>query len=181
MIELFRTTRMEWAANLLVEFYRQVLIRAAYDNYTRIRFRADDFKGPHFYFGRVPSQFAKWRDTGGALLTWRNDNKEGPHDAILFVECPKSLKAMERASVNTRSVGVVYVPPTWRLHEEQIKFRHTGRRRDRQLEKLTLMRYFVEHLPELTRRRLRVLAERSRSSSFPESPAGAAPSAGRPD
>lgn len=172
MIELFRTKRMEWAANLLVENYRLVLVRAAYDNYTRIRFRADDVEDSRLYFGRVPSQFRRWRETGGALITWRNDNKEGAHDAILFVECPKSLKEMQRASVNTTALGVVYVPPTWRAHEEQIVLRHEGRKRERQLEKLTLMRYFVEHLPELTRdrlRRLRARQERSQSSCAPES------------
>ena len=175
---------MEWASNVLLERFHLVLIRAAYDNYVRIRFRADDVDEAHkLYFGRVPSQFSKWRETGGALLTWRNDNKEGKHDAIVFVECPKSLKALERASVNTRSVGVIYEPPTWRQHEHQIIRRHPqeSRKRARQLEKLALMRYFIEHLPELTRRRLDSLCARrgwSRSSSSRGSPAGAGPSAG---
>lgn len=176
---------MEWSANLLLEHFRLVLIRAAYDNYVRIRFRADDVEDPRLYFGKVPSQFAKWRANGGALITWRNSNREGAHDAIIFVECPKSLKEMERASVNTRSVGVVYAPPTWRLHEQQIIKRHPhgSRKRARQLEKLALMRYFVEHLPELTRDRLRRLCARrgwSLSSSSPGSPAVAARSAGTP-
>ncbi len=173
---------MEWSANVLLEHFRMVLVRAAYDNYVRIRFRADDIEDQRLYFGKVPSQFSKWRENGGALLTWRNDNKEDAHDAILFVECPKSLKALERASVNTRLVGVIYEPPTWRLHEQQIIKRHPHgtRKRDRQLEKLSLMRYFVEHLPELTRVRLRLLCARrgwSLSSSSHESPAVAARSA----
>ncbi len=172
---------MEWAANLMLENFRQVLIRAAYDNYVRIRFRADDVEDSRLYFGKVPSQFEKWRANGGALITWRNDNREGPHDAILFVECPKSLKALERASVNTRLLGVIYEPPSWRQHEAQIIRRHPhgGRKRARQLEKLDLMKYFVEHLPELTRDRLRRLCARrgwSLSSSSRESPAAAGPS-----
>ncbi len=175
---------MEWAANVLLERFRQVLIYAAYDNYVRIRFRADDVDEAHkLYFGRVPSQFSKWRATGGALITWRNDCKEGPHDATVFAECPKSLKALEKASRNTQLLGVIYEPPSWRQHEQQIIRRHPegSRKRSRQLEKLALMRYFVEHLPELTRARLTRLCARrgwSRSSSSRESPAAAAPSAG---
>jgi hypothetical protein len=178
---------MEWAANVLLEQFRMVLIRAAYDNYVRIRFRADDVKDKRLYFGKVPSQFRKWREKGGALITWKNNNREGEHDAIVFVECPKSLKELERASVNTKSVGVIYAPPTWRMHEQQIIKRHPhgSRKRARQLEKLSLMRYFVEHLPELTRPRLRSLCarlERARSwsSSSPGSPGGAARSSGNP-
>lgn len=172
---------MEWATNLLLEHFRKVLVRAAYDNYVRIRFRADDVTG-RLYFGKVPSQFRKWEENGGALITWKNNNREGAHDAIVFVECPKSLKSLERASVNTVSLGVIYEPPTWRLHEQQIIKRHPhgSRKRSRQLEKLALMRYFVEHLPELTRDRLRRLCARrgwSLSSSSPESPAAAARSA----
>jgi len=173
---------MEWAADVLLEHFREVLIWCAYDNYVRIRFRADDLKDERLYFGRVPSQFSRWRKTGGALITWRNDNKEGAHDAIVFAECPKSLRALEKATVNTRSIGVIYQPPSWRNHEQQIIKRHPlgSRKRARQLEKLSLMRYFVEHLPELTRHRLRRLCARrgwSLSSSSRGLPAAAARSA----
>lgn len=176
---------MERSANLLIEHYRTVLIRAAYDNYTRIRFRADDVDDSRLYFGRVPSQFKRWGETGGALITWRNDNREGAHDAILFVECPKSIRMLHRATASTRNVGVVYVPPTWTPHEDQIKKRHPdgSRKRARQLEGLALVRYFVEHLPELTRRRLlrlRARQESSQSSSSLELPATEARSDGSP-
>lgn len=174
---------MEWATDLLLEHFREVLVRAAYDNYVRIRFRADDVKDSRFYFGKVPSQFAGWRRTGGALLTWRNDNREGPHDAIVLAECPKSIRLLERFTASTRYVGVIYMPPTWRNHEQQIIKRHPegSRKRVRQLKNLEIMRYFAEHLPELTRDRLRRLCARqgwSLSSSSRESPAAEAHFAG---
>lgn len=184
MIELYRTTRMEWAADVLLERFRLVLIRAAYDNYVRVRFRADDVKNGMVYFGRVPSQFSRWREKGGALITWLNNNKEGPHDSILLVECPKTLRMIKNATANTRCVGVVYVPPSWRQHEQQIMKRqqHRPARLKRQLEKLGDVRYMVERLPELTRARLGRLCARqgwSRSSSSPGSPAAAERSADR--
>lgn len=153
---------MEWATDVLLEHFHEVLVRAAYDNYVRIRFRADDVKDPRFYFGKVPSQLAKWRKTGGALLTWRNDNREGKHDAIVLAECPKSLTLLQRFTANTRYVGVIYMPPTWRNHEQQIIKRHPegSRKRARLLEKLATMRYFAEHLPELTRPSLTRLCAR---------------------
>src|SRR5229473_1864521 len=114
MIPLFRTRRMEAATNLLLAHFRQVLVRAAYDNYVRIRFRADDVNGGEVYFNRVPSQKKKWHEKGGALITWRNDNREGPHDAIVFAECPKSFGLILQAIKQTRVLGVIYEPPSWR-------------------------------------------------------------------
>ncbi len=176
---------MESAANLLLRHFRHVLIRAAYDNYTRIRFRADDVEDERVYFAKVESQIKKWRDNGGALITWKNTNQEGPHDAILFVECPKTMWAIHRATRNTAHVGVIYIPPSWRLHDETLAYRHRSRpvklaRAQRRMEQVKAL----ELLPEITaaslRRTLRAQGL-SQSSCAPESPAGAERSAGTTD
>lgn len=172
---------MESAANLLVKHYRHVLVRAAYDNYVRIRFRADDLRDPRCYFNKVPSQHKRWRETGGALITWRNSNLEGPHDAILFVECPKSMEALHAAVQTTRSVGVIYEPPSWRQHEQQLAKRHADKpaKFKRQMKRLQIVREFVEMLPVFSPPRLRsVLAAASRSSGAPASREAAVPPTG---
>lgn len=178
---------MEWAANVLIEHIRLVLIRAAYDNYIRIRFRADDVTDPRLYFGKVTSQFLRWRETGGALITWRNNDQEGPHDAILFVECPKSIDAIYRSTRNTSTIGVIFEPPTWLPHEQQIQRRHKyrhPRKCERQMERLGIVREFVARLPIFTRSSLVRLLSRSaasQSSSSLELPEGAEHSADTPD
>lgn len=186
MIPLYRTRRMESSANLLVKHCQRVLVRAAYDNYVRIRFRADMLKDPRCYFNKVASQRKRWDEGGGALITWRNDNREGAHEAILFAECPKSIDALYRAAQSTAILGVVYEPPTWRQHEQQIVKRHTGKpgKLKRQMERLRIVRVFVETLPELTRPRLlallRARQESPLSSPSREQSEGAAPPSGRP-
>jgi hypothetical protein len=179
---------MESAANLLLRNFRHVLIRAAYDNYTRIRFRADDVEDPRVYFGKanVPSQIKKWRETGGALITWRNTNLEGPHDAILFVECPKTMSAIRGATRNTAHVGVIYIPPSWRLHDETLAYRHRDRpvklaRAQRRMEEVKALELLPELTPASLRRTLRAQGVASQSSSSPESPEAAGRSAGTTD
>lgn len=172
---------MEWAANQLVRTVRHVLVRAAYDNDIRVRFRADDLDDPRCYFNKVASQHKRWRENGGALITWKNNNLEGPCDAILLVECPKSIDAIWRAVKNTRVLGVVYDPPTWRPFEEQIRKRHAGkhpRKCARQIERLEIVRALVERLPVFSRPALsRALAASSRLSCAPEQSEAAAPPA----
>lgn len=175
---------MESAANLLVKHFRQVLVRASYENHVRIRFRADDLRDPRCFFNKVSSQRKKWEERGGALITWRDDNREGPHDAILFVECPKSMEHLYRAQLATRTVGVVYEPPTWKPFVDLLHWRHSEHpaKLKRQLERLEIIRAFVEALPPFTPKRLSTLLRArqvsSQSSSSPGSPVASAPSLG---
>lgn len=179
---------MEWAANVLVELCGKVLVRAAYEvsDKMRIRFRADRLEDPRCFFNKVPSQRKRWHDRGGALITWRNRNDEGPHAAILFVECPKSMEQIYRATLTTSTVGVIYEPPTWRPLEETLSKRHDGKpaKLNRQMERLRIVQAYVEALPEFSRQRLvRLLLAReeaSRSSSAPESLAIEERSSGTP-
>lgn len=172
---------MEREANRLVAQFRHVLVRAVYDNYVRIRFRADAMRDPRLFFNKVPSQHKRWLERGGALITWRNTNKEGPHDAIILVECPRSVEALFKACAATRTVGVIYEPPSWRHHEATIMKRHGKRpaKLRRHLRRLEVMRSFVSQLPVFTPGRLQTLlrarAAASRSSSSPESLGASAP------
>jgi hypothetical protein len=158
---------MESAANLLVKHYRQVLVYAAYDNYVRIRFRADKLRDPRCYFNKVLSQRRAWEKTGGALITWRNDGKEGAHDAILFVECPKSMERLVAAISPTRSIGVIYDPPSWRQHEQQIqrRFHERPNKFKKAMSRLAVVQEFVGRLPEFNPYHLRRALEASVQSS----------------
>ncbi len=178
---------MESAANLLVKHFRQVLVRACYDSHIRIRFRADKLIDPRVYFNKVPTQLRKWEKNGGVLITWKNKNQEGPHDAIVFVECPRRLETIVDACKNTRSVGVIYDPPTWRMFEETIQKRHAARpvKIARHMRRLAATLAFVERLPFFTQRALTNLLRSSPaaaplSSSSPARPEGAARPSGTP-
>lgn len=187
MVPLYRTRNMESAANLLCKHFRHVLVRALYANSIRIRFRADGIKDPRVFFNKVPSQHKRWREKGGVLITWRSTNLEGPHDAIVFVECPKFLDMIQAATRETRVVGVIYQPPTWRPHEERIAKLYKEAKPSkyrRHMRRLSMMRDWVERLPWFTSRALQTLlrarARLSRSSAAPESPVGAEHPAGTP-
>lgn len=184
MIPLFRTRRMESAANLLVKNFRHVLVRAAYDNYVRIRFRADAMIDPRCYFNKVPSQFKKWRETGGVLVSWKNIANEGPHDALVIAECPASMEIFLKLIQDTGTLAVIYEPPTWRQHEQKVERRFSDRpnklRKHRM--RLRVMRAFLEHLPEFSRHRLRSVQEESaQSSAFRARSEGAVTQLGKPN
>jgi hypothetical protein len=175
LIPCFRTSAPEWSANLLLKHYRSVLIRAAYANAVRIRFRADHITDERVFFDKVPSQRLAWIEQGGALISYKYSWMQIPHDAIVFAECPKYLWMMARSFQSTRSIAVIYEPPTWRPHEVQIEHAVRGKTEGGKFlrrERFMLMRAFVEQLPELTAQRLETLIRRaraaaSRSSSFP--------------
>ena len=190
MIPFATTVRAETAANRLLAHFNHVLVQAHYDNddAQRIRFRADLVTHPRIYFGKVPSQIVQWRKRGGLLISWRRvDAKEGPHDALLFMECPKSIEGIYKAAHLTRHLGVIYLPPTWRVHEETIIRRHKNAHPSkfrRQMKRLEIVRDYVNSLPILTQiyivRRLRALEAKSQSSFSPAPPADAVPPACTP-
>ncbi len=186
MIPIALTDAPESSANRLLRVFRTVLVQAYYDNYLRIRFRADMVRDERVFFGKVPSQIAAWHEQGGVLISWRRvDAREGPHDAILFAECPKSLDGLYRSCQFTRAVAVVYTPPTWRPHEETIARRHGQThpaKAARQLKRLGMLRDVLAEKPTFSRAylvRLRRAQEAAPPpSSSPGSPADAAHAAG---
>jgi hypothetical protein len=156
---------MEWSANLLIKHYRHVVIRQAFMNKTRIRFRADFVVDERLFFNKVPSQWEKWKNQGGGLISYKFPPEPFPHEAILFVECPKFIWMMRRAIVNTKDIVVLYEPPTWKPHEEQIARACAGRPQKvlrRHLLNLSDMQLFIGQLPEFTAQRLGALKARSR-------------------
>lgn len=155
-------------------------MQAHYDNYTRIRFRADMVRDERVFFGKVPSQIRKWRERGGCLVSWRRiDGKEGENDAILFAECPKSMDSLHSSIGFTAHLAVIYAPPTWRAHDATIaeRFKDRPNKMLKATRRLDIMKAVVAEAPELTldylTRRFSRLAP-SQPSPAPESPEGAA-------
>lgn len=185
MIPIVRTFRPESAVNILLKHVSSVIVQAHYDNYTRIRFRADLVRDDRVFFGRVPSQHRLWRARGGCLISWRRvDGKEGENDAVVFAEAPKSMEGIYAAIGFTRSIAVVYVPPTWRPHLQTIAQRFGPDRPGKyakSLKRLQIMRDVLETAPLLTHDLLGRLLSRQEPPpplSSPGSPAAAAPPAG---
>ena len=166
MIQFFRTSTMEWAANLLVKHYRHVVIRQAFVNRTRIRFRADWLTDERVFFNKVPSQWESWKEQGGALISYKFYAETHPHEALLFVEAPKFMWMMRNAIAATKEVVVIYEPPTWKAHEEQIRLKYSTKpsRERRHLRDLESMKLFVQQLPELTAQRLETVIRRARQA-----------------
>lgn len=174
LIQLYRTVRQEWAVNLLLKHFRHVLIRMYGVKGNQIRFRADRVEDERFYFGNVPSQIEHWQKTGGACIMYQDSQTILPHDALLFSECPRAVEMLDRASLGTRSVVVVFMPPNWRRHEEALAERFSGIKRMVAQMRFERMRALAEAAPVFTPRALEKLLARlgsSQSSFSPESPA----------
>lgn len=171
MIPIARTSKPESAATLLAQTFRHVLVQMHHDNHTRIRFRADLVRDERVFFGKVASQIVRWREQGGVLISWRRvDGKEGAHDALLFAESPKSLEDIYKRSLLTRSLVVVYTPPTWRPHEETIAARTQEQHPSRGVRRLKNFRILTDTLadkPILSRPYLSRLLRAPQASSRP--------------
>ena len=169
---------MEWAANVLCDHFQHVVVWTNYVSGRQPRFRADNVKAS-VYFCKTVSQRDAWRKNGGAFISWDHRVEVGPHDAALFACCPLSLDRLDKTSQQTLVLAVVYIPPTWRLHEDVLARRYEERpymRRAGQ-DRLLRLRAVVETAPHFSRQalaRLRARPVTSQSSFSPGSPAGAA-------
>lgn len=126
-MKILRATKLEAAATLLAKHYPRVLVRATHSLKNPIRLRADKVKGARIYFARPrsrDSQIARWQEHGGILISTLFDYQEGPHDALLLVECPMSLAALSAPLKDTGTVAAIYRSPSWRAHADEIKHRY---------------------------------------------------------
>lgn len=172
---MFKSDKMEPAVDLLVANFHTVLVIGCFYCYPRIRLRADLLKDKRIWFSRTKYQIEHWHKEGGVILTYNKMLEEGDHDAIFFIECPRSQHLLDVACQKTRHAGAVFIPPTWRIHEESLA-RHMAGKSERWQQggrdDLARMIQLAESFPTLTQRnldRLRLARESSQSSSAPES------------
>lgn len=126
-MKILRATKLEAAATLLAKHYPRVLVRATHGLKNPIRLRADKVKAARIYFARPrsrDSQIARWQEHGGILISTLFDYQEGPHDALLLVECPMSIAALSAPLKDTGTVAAIYRSPSWRAHADEIKHRY---------------------------------------------------------
>lgn len=137
---------MEQAVNMLAREFRLVLVDANYTMNPHIRFKPDSIT-ERVYFAKVPSQILAWQNTGGVLVRWSRKVVVGPSDAMLFAECPRTIHFIDRLAQDTRTVAVVYCPPTWKAHFQTVSSRcekkKEGRRRS-EMDALGRVKQFVE-------------------------------------
>lgn len=141
---------MERAVNLLAVHFRQVAVWAAYWCRPSVRFQADKIHSAQVYFDRTDSQITLWQNRGGVLIRWGNKTVLGPHDAMFFAECPRSIEFLDRYSEQTRSVVVVHEPTNWRVHEESVRSRYSDK--PRKLRSATDALERIKQLMESTER-----------------------------
>lgn len=186
MIPLYRTYDMEGACNILVQHFRMVYVRSCSLNLAKIRIRPDLITKGRLRFYGSRAQLEHWKKEGGVYIIPGAAELRIPHDAILFTECPRDVDIFDRCCQATRSVAVIYYPPTWRLHDEAMAFRF-GHRPPHELrmfeDRLTRMRQLLDAAPEFTAsdaRRLRhaLLVPKSPPLSAPLPDAPAAHAAG---
>lgn len=126
MIPLYRCRNLEPTIDLLARYFRHVVVNSNFNLNTTVRLRADLLKEAEgVFFSKTESQVELWQARGGVLhmmlkRSW-DDPTAGPHDAILFVECPRSVELLDDACQETRSLAVVCLPKNWERHEHALK------------------------------------------------------------
>lgn len=109
---------MEAAVGFLREHYKHVLVRAIYATQLPIRFRPKKLDGVYLGLQADTGEISRWLAKGGVLVNYRLHNP--PHDVHLLCECPFSLAALRLITCNTAEFAVIYKPPSWRAHREEI-------------------------------------------------------------
>lgn len=170
---------MEYGVDLLAQHFHQVLVIGAFWNLEQIRLRADNLKEKRIWLWRTRYQRECWREEGGVMLLWQSVTTDFPADAVFMQECPRNIRMLDICRQHARAVSVVWLPPTWRLHEEAIEYRYRGRAEwlaQSARDDLVRVRQLLDKTKRLTPKNLRLcVPELSLSSSAPESPAAAAP------
>lgn len=188
MIPVYRTNHPENAVNLLLANRLRVLVNCVYDNFypgcnMRLRFRADLVRDERVYFAKVYSQQKRWKERGGALITWSWAYALAHYaDAVVYQELPKSMELLWK-SAEARMLAVVYQPPSWRAYEEVIRVRKEGKpfKLSIALTKWATVRDYAEQQPMLNASTLRTLLSRRARSQRLSAPASPEVSARSPD
>ena len=114
---------MESAALRLGRRYKSLLITSVYALTTPIRFRPKLIPTlkPYLSRGNTGSerQVAQWVATGGSLINYRALFERPEHDAHLICEAPTTLDWLNTLIERTRTIAVIYRPPTWTLHMKE--------------------------------------------------------------
>lgn len=175
MIPVYKTQKPEQIVNAMAKQFPRVVVDARYWNIMPIRFRPDLLHG-RVYFAKTPSQITQWQNNGGVLVRWHSSHFVGPHDAILYAECPRSIEMLDRYARETSILCVVYQPHSWRPHfmtvYERTKEKTPGQKQTA-IEALERVHQLVEGSPTLSPASLARLsrarlAESPQPSSVPE-------------
>jgi hypothetical protein len=182
---IYRTTKMEPAANLLAKTFGKVLIHAQYTMHPKVRIRAD-LLDPPVFFSQTKSQVTRWQNGGGSLMLHDRRLRVGSFQALFFPECPRSVELLDRYSQEAQVLVVVHWPTSWKIHYACIQDRFSRKRPGKLREALDAMQRMIDLLeasPAFTPSSLdRLLIaqelEKSPRLSVPGSPANAERAAG---
>jgi hypothetical protein len=121
-VPVYVTETPEKAANLLAKNYDRVLVRMVYSMQPYIRFRPKMLNDKAYVVRHNigdPSGFER-----GVCLWYRAIEGNGPPpipiNAMLFAECPRSMKELKSLAANVSHEIVIYQPPTWEAHTATI-------------------------------------------------------------
>lgn len=145
-----KTLDMENAARFLsLRYERGVIVYDTYRLSNKIRYRPAIFNLSMWIVRQRTGQQDQFVEHGG-VVRWQGTQDFPPHEAVLFCECPMSIKNFERRTRDTASEAVIYVPPTWEEHALAIWTRARPNRLRKRMLGLRKMVEYVESLPEFT-------------------------------
>lgn len=134
MIEIYKTNNMEAAIHAMAERNKCVMVYERLSPYCkrRIRIRNGLMKDlePKLVRGWdsfAPMQIADWRDKGGVMM-FRDSNivKNPPPtcESVLITEMPIFPEDFYRLCDLATKELIVFVPPDWSMHEEELNVRY---------------------------------------------------------
>jgi hypothetical protein len=128
-MKLFCTRDVAASIRKAHEGFTHVLVNRGYTTIKPSYFRSSKIADlPIFQWAwwdkSTSGQLDRWRARGGVLIDrYITSERAGPADVLVFVECPLSMKRIERSMASIVEYGVIPFPHTWRIHEEAIDLR----------------------------------------------------------
>ncbi|WP_080412477.1 hypothetical protein [Burkholderia ubonensis] len=128
-MKLYRTNDTAGSIRSAFDAFTHVLVNRGYTTIKPVFFRSNKIADlPVFQWAwwdeSTAGQIERWRQNGGVLIDrYTTSERAGPADVLVFVECPLTMKRVERSMTNIAEYGVIPLPHTWRVHEEAIDLR----------------------------------------------------------
>ena len=128
-MKLYATSDIASSIRRAHQDFTHVLVNRGYTTIKPVYFRSSKIADLPVYQWAwwdkaTDGQLIRWRELGGILIDrYTFSDKAGAADVVVFVECPLTMKRIERSVINTAEYAVIPRPHTWRVHEECIELR----------------------------------------------------------
>lgn len=124
---LYKTANLELAVEAMHRRNERSIVKKFHRNLNRVFLRSRQLRNVRLYpwqWAIETYQLEAWLRDGGVLIDtqkeYRPDWRIGEFEAVLFVEAPIDYLSIELYAKNCTREVIVFRPPTWKEHEQQV-------------------------------------------------------------